>query len=524
MSRTLLICIILLLAFQSQAKKKTPFIPNCSPIHGENVFMSQTEVTNMMYLEYLSYYKSKVSEIEYQALLPDTLVWRSKNTYSDPYVEYYFRHPAYRNYPIVGLSKKQAESFCQWLSIILTAENRKKDESNTDSVLVRLPTDAEWTWAAKGGHDYYEYPWEGHNMRIEEGKSKGTIRANFVRGKGDYMGLAGSLNDNADITAPVTSYWPNDFGLYNCAGNVAEMVADKNVAKGGSWYSSGYDIRVNSEIPFDKPSSKIGFRYLVEVKKLKPVEDKNSMKLDKKWFKNNFTMLGDSMYVQNFEVSNELYNEFLKETGTSKQDTTLWNSQFPYSDWFSNNYAWHASYKNYPAVGMDRSSAVKFCQWLSTKIGVFAPNYEALIPDEKEWIDAARGGLDLSPYPWGGPYIMNSKGCALANYRYVPESFSTRNRDGEWQVTFPEGRHDMFGADFDGKMATASVDAYQPNGFGLYNISGNAREMITEPGMTKGGGWKSEQHFLQINAREEWDEQPSAQVGFRVVLKLKSDK
>ena len=58
-----------------------------------------------------------------------------------------------------------------------------------------------------------------------EGKFQGMIRANFVRGKGDFMGIAGSLNDNADITAPVKSYWPNDFGLYNCAGNVAEMVA-----------------------------------------------------------------------------------------------------------------------------------------------------------------------------------------------------------------------------------------------------------------------------------------------------------
>jgi formylglycine-generating enzyme required for sulfatase activity len=156
---------------------------------------------------------------------------------------------------------------------------------------------------------------------------------------------------------------------------------------------------------------------------------------------------------------------------------------------------------------------------LTTKVSDIAPNYKAMIPDEKEWIDAARGGLELSPYPWGGPYIRNSKGCALANYRYVPESFSTRNREGEWQITFPEGRHDMYGADQDGMMASASVDSYNPNGFGLFNMAGNVREMIAEPGLTKGGGWKSEQHFLQNNSREEWNEKPSAQVAFRVVMK-----
>ncbi len=519
MNKILTLFLVACVAIQLNAKKKSPFVPNCSLIYGENVFMSQTEVTNIMYHEYLSYMKPKLSEKEYLELLPDTTVWRVKNSYNESYVEYYFRHPAYRDYPVVGLNKDQAKGFCNWLSIILTQENRKRDESNVDSVLVRLPTNWEWTWAAQGGHEYYEYPWAGHNLRWEDGKYQGSIRANFVRGKGDFMGMAGALNDNADITAPVRSYWPNDFGLYNCAGNVAEMVLDQEVAKGGSWYSSGYDIRVKSEIPFTEPSSQVGFRYLIEIKKLKPIENKKRLTIDDKWFKKNFVRLTDSMYIQKYEVSNELFNLFLNETKTVKQDTTLWNEQFPYSDWLSNNYAWHTTFNTYPAVGMSRAQVDLFCKWLSSKLEKIVPNFKVELPNEKEWMEAARGGLDLSPYPWGGPYIRNSKGCALANYKYVPESFSTRGSDGKWEVIYPEGRHDMFGADFDGTMATSVVDSYHPNGYDCYNFAGNVREMIAEVEFTKGGGWKSEEHFLQIDAREFWNAKPSAEVGFRVVLK-----
>ena len=233
-SKASFVVLLSLIFLNILAKDKKPFIPNCSDIHEGKVFMSQTETTNFNYLEYLNYQKSRLSESEYNTLLPDTLVWRSKNQYNEPFVEYYFRHPAYREYPIVGLTKTQAQLFCDWLSKVLTVENRKREDSDIDSVLVRLPTQSEWVFAAQGGNEYYEYPWKGHDLRMGEGKFQGMMRANFVRGKGDYMGVAGSLNDNADVTAPAKSYWPNDFGLYNCAGNVSEMVADKEVAMGGS--------------------------------------------------------------------------------------------------------------------------------------------------------------------------------------------------------------------------------------------------------------------------------------------------
>lgn len=269
--------------------------------HVQSFYMDETEVTNLMYLEYLDWLKrvfppsDENYKLIHEGAVPDTLVWRNRLGYNEVMTNNYLRHPAYGNYPVVGVSWVQAVEFSKWRSdrvneMLLEQEGiiaknaryevepgesfstdtylnaptftyggndaitrggktsqsmEKKSQDGTnlyiqrqDGVLLpdyRLPTEAEWEFAALGlggirSYNTYrgkkKYPWDGRYTRSGKRRSMGDQLANFKQGDGDYGGIAGWSDDGADITAEIKSYPPNDYGLYDMAGNVAEWVAD----------------------------------------------------------------------------------------------------------------------------------------------------------------------------------------------------------------------------------------------------------------------------------------------------------
>jgi len=127
-------------------------ILNCKPIKGNFLWAAEIELNNFQYLEFISYLKSHNQMDEYTKMLPDTAKWKNAFTYNEPYVNYYFRHPAYRNFPMVNITKDQAEGYCEWLEGILNEKYSNDPKHPIQKIDVRLPTDEEWKLAARGGN------------------------------------------------------------------------------------------------------------------------------------------------------------------------------------------------------------------------------------------------------------------------------------------------------------------------------------------------------------------------------------
>ncbi len=216
-------------------------------------------------------------------------------------------------------------------------------------------------------------------------------------------------------------------------------------------------------------------------------------------------------------------------------DTTVWMRQFAYSnnEPIARQYNWFPAFDEYPVVGVNWIQANAFCNW-RTKLWkserekrkqYFEGEFQ--LPSEVEWEWAARGGRELSPYPWGGPYVMNQKGCYLANFKPDRGDYSA-----------------------DGGLYTVRANAYWPNDYGLYNMSGNVAEWtksvyvrdaynvnklsdmnpeikvrLSENDPTwerrvvvRGGSWRDPAPYLNVSNRDyEFADTAKAYIGFRCV-------
>jgi hypothetical protein len=285
----------------------------------ENLYFSSIEVTNEQYTIFLNDLKLNKQRTKYESVKIDSSQWRAISTYNEPFVQYYHAHPAYAEYPVVNISHQGAKLYCEWLTEQYNANPKRK----FNKVKFRLPTEEEWITAAKGGNPGAIYPWKGNDLKT----AKGLYRCNFIRASDDTIGVAGKDNDNAEITAPAQSYWPNALGLYNMSGNVAEMVVQKGRTMGGSWLDSAEAMKIGGIGKYsysDAPKATIGFRYVMEVIETQPTSNNSTLNLSA--FNSDTCCWRKLSQEKHFMEAGELIVRYIKENPKENHHALHWHA------------------------------------------------------------------------------------------------------------------------------------------------------------------------------------------------------
>jgi formylglycine-generating enzyme required for sulfatase activity len=289
MTKITLICTIFFLALSSfiNLTKLTPklpkeyvYIPAGTFWDGDtetgkrvslwSYYMSKYEITNKQYREFLNEVCQNSTKEEFEKIKIDSSGLDIPYSYGEPYFKpNYFTHPAYNYYPVVNLRYQGALKYCEWLQ-----QKIQKDNPNF-FITIKLPSCLQWTYAARAGRSNAIYPWSGNYLRDKNGKflcnfnfvDESAIVSNRETGKPEIINSLAN-HKHMFATDNVGSYFPNNFGLYNMSGNIAEMVDSIGICMGGSWKDYGGDVKVTSTSNYYKPSSSVGFRPIIIVQEI----------------------------------------------------------------------------------------------------------------------------------------------------------------------------------------------------------------------------------------------------------------
>ncbi|MBO6517995.1 MAG: SUMF1/EgtB/PvdO family nonheme iron enzyme [Bacteroidia bacterium] len=245
---------------------------------------------------------------------------------------------------------------------------------------------------------------------------------------------------------------------------------------------------------------------------------------DPRTLEKDFVKVNDTLYAGKTEVTNAMYELFLTDMLKQKRFDDLDEARSNAVDWraylplekkaLSDEEIFphgKPTSDHFPVVNISHHAAELYCQWLTAVYNGLDHKrkkhvkVEFRLPTEQEWEFLAQGGDTGRVYPWGGPYVRNSKGCFIANLKTA--SSQGNNLDCASNNV----------SDADGGYFPVRADSYFPNAYGLFNMTGNVAEMVSETSLCKGGGWNTKPSKAKIKSKNEMTG-PSPEIGFRVIM------